>query len=221
VKLKNVLEFLKKKDCGECKDCVVSTIKCIKGKKCQKECIWKNFENCYFKRLPPYLVKKCSKLFKDNKLKKCITNCTHTVTWKDCWRRCNKHEVVHHHSKCKRLLIKKGKKFKKCSISGFTMECFRRCKESPKECFNKCEHKKCGNSDCHCCKLFCTKKPAHCVKECVKKEMIACYLITIPPEYRNKCWSYISRNFVEKCLRKCVAKKVVTHTTKVKISALK
>jgi len=107
---KKCFRVFKKKDCGECKDCVVSTIKCIKGKKCQKECIWKNFENCYFKRLPPYLVKKCSKLFKDNKLKKCITNCTHIVTWKDCWRHCNKHEVVHHHSKCKRLLIKKRKK---------------------------------------------------------------------------------------------------------------
>jgi len=60
---KRCFTVLKRKDCGRCKNCLVSHVKCLYGKKCTKECVWKHFQECVLKRLPPTLVRWCGKHF--------------------------------------------------------------------------------------------------------------------------------------------------------------
>jgi len=168
---KRCFTLFKKRDCGHCKGCTVPVVKCLKGHKCAKECVWVSFANCYFKRLPPVLVKKCAKVFTNQKFKKCITHCVHIVKTKKCWDKCVKHRIDKEHSKCERVLARKGKKFKKCSIKDIGKICHKQCKHFPAICKNVCKDKSCGHSKCHCCRIKCTKRPDKCVKWCVQKKI--------------------------------------------------
>jgi len=70
--------------------------------------------------------------------------------------------------------------------------------------------KKCGHSNCHCCRIKCTRSPDKCREWCVKKKYKECVIVSIPPEYRNKCWNYFTHSFIDKCLGECVYFKSVT-----------
>jgi len=100
---------------------------------------------------------------------------------------------------------------KKCSIKIVVKKCGESCKRFPERCFNKCHVKKCGDSHCNCCKVHCVRRKPDCVKWCLKEKMLHCYLISIPPKYRTKCWDFFTHTFINKCLRKCVAGKHVRH----------
>jgi len=107
---KRCFTVFKTKDCGHCKHCTVPVVKCVRGHKCAKECLWVHFRDCFFKKLPDFLVKKCSKIFVDKKFKECVTGCIHIVKTKQCWDKCVKHRIDKEHSKCERVLVRKGKK---------------------------------------------------------------------------------------------------------------
>jgi len=44
----------------------------------------------------------------------------------------------------------------------------------------------------------------------VLKKYKECVIVSIPPEYRNKCWNYFTHSFIDKCLGECVYFKSVT-----------
>jgi len=168
---KRCFTVFKTKDCGHCKHCTVPVVKCVRGHKCAKECLWVHFRDCFFKKLPDFLVKKCSKIFVDKKFKECVTGCIHIVKTKKCWDKCVKHRIDKEHSKCERVLARKGKKFKRCSIKDIGKICHKQCKHFPAICKNVCKDKSCGHSKCHCCRIKCTKRPDVCHKWCIEKKI--------------------------------------------------
>jgi len=139
---KTCFTTFKKKNCGHCKNCTVPVVKCLTGHKCAKECVWLSFANCYFRRLPPTLVTTCSRLFVSHKFKKCVSGCIHIIKTKRCWDKCVKLRIDEEHSKCHRVLVKKGESFQRCSIKAIGLICHKQCKHSPAICKNVCKEKK-------------------------------------------------------------------------------
>jgi len=123
-----------------------------------------------------FSLKKCSKNAQKSllikKFKECVTGCIHIVKTKQCWDKCVKHRIDKEHSKCERVLVRKGKKFKKCSIKDIGKICHKQCKHFPAICKQVCKDKHCGHSKCHCCRIKCTKRPDVCHKWCVEKKNI-------------------------------------------------
>jgi len=154
--IKRCYRFYKKKNCGKCKNCTVSRIKCIYGKKCAKECVLRYFEKCFLAKLPSYKVTKCQDVFKRHKVRDCLRKCTHIRSWETCWHHCTKHAVFHHSKRCFRVIMI-GKAWR-CSLKKVVKGCHKSCTTFPKQCFNICSDRTCGHSKCHCCKLKCTQK---------------------------------------------------------------
>jgi len=106
----------KKRNCGHCKNCTVAKVKCVIGKQCVKECVWKKFTHCFSKRLPNRYVGGCTKIFFNVKFKSCVTGCVHIKSWGHCWENCTKGRIDHHHHHCKRELVKHGFNKKKHAL---------------------------------------------------------------------------------------------------------
>eukprot|EP01080_Neovahlkampfia_damariscottae_P008736 gene8736-684_t len=49
--------------------------KCTSGEQCVSECIYRKYKNCYFDRLPGYLIDRCKSVFQNDKNKSCLKRC--------------------------------------------------------------------------------------------------------------------------------------------------
>jgi len=97
---KKMFYFFLLKNCGKCKNCTVSRVKCIYGKKCTKECVLREFEKCFLQKLPSFMIRKCQNIFKSREIRECLRSCTHIISWKKCWHHCTHHPVIHRHHHC-------------------------------------------------------------------------------------------------------------------------
>eukprot|EP01080_Neovahlkampfia_damariscottae_P012398 gene12398-6065_t len=201
-----------KKDCFG-KQVTVCRSKCVKNKKCRRECKYRKVKSCFFDRIPGKYIKTCSKVWKSKTFKTCLKLCTKKTT--HCSKKCSKVRVVRKYKRCQRYLVERACETKKCSFGKYFSKCSAHCAKK-KICGTKCKFERCdGGPKKRVCKYKCWTG-RNCIKRCASVRQMKCYMLRIPAKYSNRCWNMLRSGTVKKCYKKCfnvvkvLARKVTT-----------